>query len=156
MSTTALSVSAASHPLPSRLVPLRSAAALVAEANIGMTDRVLVMGRNVIEQVVALAQTGCRSLLSLRAESAYPRDEPVDVLWLSKVADLRDRLGAVLSGDSIPRIIVVEAAEAESDSRLRSVVRQLRAEGFVRFTLHRTHLGIALVAVRPTWLQQVI
>ena len=129
---------------------------LVAAAKVGIADRVLVIGRNVIEQVIALSRTGCRSLLSLRAESAYPRDEPVDVLWFGGIDDVRSRLGAALTGVNVPRIVVIEVNGEETESRLRPIIQQLRGHGFARFTLHRTVHGVAVMAARPAWLQQVL
>lgn len=150
MSTAALPLSP--RPPESPIPP----ATLVATAGVGVADRVLVVGRNVIEQVMALAQAGCRSVLSLRADSPHPRHEPAEVVWLSGLADVSERLAVVLRGVSIPRIVVIELAGAEADVRLRPVYRLLRAKGFIRFTAQRTAQGAALVAARPAWLQQVV
>jgi len=156
MSTMTMSLS--SRPRTISSAPkLASAApsALVAAAEVGVADRVLVIGRNVIEQVVALVQAGCRTVLSLRADSACPRGETADVLWLSGLDDMTDRLAASLRGGAIPRVVVIEVGGADADVRLRPAYRQLRAKGFVRFSSHRTITGIALVAARPVWLQRV-
>ncbi len=155
MSTAALpfpSIVPASTPNPPRINP----ATLVATADIGIADRALVIGRNVIEQVAALARAGCRGVLSLGAGSAYPRDEPAEVVWFSGLDDVSERLAAALRGASIPRIVVIEVDGAEADLRLRPAFRQLRAKGFVRFTAQRSGQGLALVAARPAWLQQVV
>jgi hypothetical protein len=117
---------------------------------------VLVVGRNVIEQVVALVRAGCGSVLSLRAGSPYPRDEPVDVVWLAGPDDVSERLAVALQGESVPRIVVIEVDGADADVRLRRAYRQLRAKGFVRFTAQRSGHGVALVAARPVWLQRVV
>ena len=129
---------------------------LVEAAKVGLADRVLIMGRNVLEQVMALAHSGCRSLTSLRADATYPKDEPVDVLWFSGINDVKTRLMSALSGTTVPRIIVIEIKGAETEGRLRPVISQLRSQGFARFTLHRTMQGVAVMAARPVWLQQVI
>jgi len=155
MSTMTMSLPSRPRNTSSSPKSASTATALVAAAEIGVTDRVLIIGRNVIEQVVALVQAGCRNVLSLRAGSSCPRGEAVDVLWLASIDEAQDRVTAALRGGSAPRIIVVEAAGAETDRQLRPVVRQLRAQGFVRFVSHRTATGIALVATRPAWLQQV-
>jgi len=128
---------------------------LVTAADVGAADRVLVIGRNVIEQVVALAHAGCRAVSSLRAESSYPRDEQVDVLWLTGIGDVSGKIATALNRESVPRIVVVEDCSAEADGRLKAVYGQLRAGGFIRFTAHRTGQGVALVATRPAWLRQV-
>lgn len=130
--------------------------ALVSAADVGVADRVLIIGRNVIEQVVALVQAGCHTVSSLCADLSYPRHEPVDILWLAKIGNIQDRLDAALALPAIPRIVVVEISSAEGHGRLRAIARQLRTRGFARFKLHRIGQGAALVAARPTWLQQVI
>jgi|GEM_PF-3891927 len=152
MSTVAMPLSPSLRPK----APLISSLFLVDAAKVGFADRVLIMGRNVLEQVMALAHSGCRSLTSLRADASYPKDEPVDVLWFSGIDDVKTRLMSALSGTNVPRIIVIEINGAETDGRLRPVVSQLRAQGFARFTLHRTLQGVAVMAARPVWLQQVI
>lgn len=129
--------------------------ALAAIADIDVADRVVVIGRKVIEQVVAAIGAGCRNVLSLRAGSACPRGEAVDVLWLAGLEDGGEHLAAILASAAMPRIVVVELGAAEAESRLRPVYRQLRAKGFVRFATHRTHFGVALVAARPAWLHCV-
>jgi hypothetical protein len=152
MSTVAMPLSSSSRP---KAQPV-SSLSLVDAAKVGFADRVLIMGRNVIEQVMALTHSGCRSLTSMRADASYPKDEPVDVLWFSGINDVKTRLNTALSGSNVPRIIVIEINGPESDGRLRPVVSQLRSQGFARFTLHRTLQGVAVMAARPAWLQQVI
>jgi hypothetical protein len=154
MSTVAMPLSL-SPTLRPKAQPV-TCSSLVDAAKVGFADRVLIMGRNVLEQVMALAHSGCRSLTSLRADASYPKDEPVDVLWFSGIDDVKSRLMAALSGSNVPRIIVIEINGAETDGRLRPVVAQLRSQGFARFTLHRTLQGVAVMAARPAWLQQVI
>ena len=151
---------AASLPSHARVASPKQAGAcpvtLVSKAKIGMADRVLVMGRNVIEQVIALAQADCGSVMSLSAASPYPRDEPADVLWFVEVEDIQNRLETALHGGSIPRVIIIEFCGAAGHSRHKTISRQLHAKGYVRVTAHRTDHGSALMATRPAWLEQVI
>ena len=153
-----MTASLSSHSL-SNSSPLQTAsdpsADLIRVAEIGVSDRVLIVGRNVIEQVLGLVRAGCRSVLSLRAGSSCPRGEAADILWLSGLDDAHDRLAAALEGGEGPRVVVVESDGANAEAGLRPLFRQLRAKGFVRFTTHRDGSRIALVAARPSWLQRV-
>ena len=143
-----------SFPQASIALPM-SSSDLAAAVGIGLADRVLVVGRNVIDHVVALVQAGCHSVSSLCADLPYSRRDPLDVLWLSGINNVHDRVQAALNGASIPRLIVVEIQGQSLSARFLPVIRQLRTKGFVRFTAHRTVMGLALVAMRPVWLQQV-
>jgi len=127
----------------------------MAAVEAGITDRALIIGSNVIEQVVALAAAGCRSVLSLRAGASCPRGEPVDILWLAGTDDALDILAAASRSGTAPRVVVIEMSAAEAERTLRPLTRQLRAMGFVRVISHRTNSGIAVVAARPSWLRQI-
>jgi len=157
MSTKTMSVSSHAQDgyLSLKHTPLRPEA-LVAVAEVSISDRVLIVGRNVIDHVVALVRAGCKTVSSLSAELSLPQKEPVDILWFRGVADVRGRLDSALRGTLTPRLAVIEVDGTEANTQMRPIVRQLRGKGFVRFSIHRTGQGAALVAARPAWLKHVI
>jgi hypothetical protein len=136
--------------------PQGPAGLLIAASQIQPGDHVKVIGRSVVNHLVALARCGCASATSVHPSSLFAQRQAADVLWIIGVDDIETILPAALRAIGTPRVVAIELPPGADWGKLQPVIRQLTGMGLVTCTTHDVADRLIFVASRPVWLQRVI
>jgi hypothetical protein len=104
---------------------------VAAVCDIRPVDRVIVIGRELSEHLIALAHCGCLSATGVTPTARHVLSEGADVVWIAGGNEIDASVMAAVLQMTGARLIAIELAVSATLAPVRVFLRRLRQKGLV-------------------------